>query len=148
MNSHDRIKLFQIAAQMCERDLDKVEDLLKVDLSREDRLDERDEDYYPQFTAVIRAEASAMAEHYDVFYCLERSIRVIVRERLVAELGAGWWDATVPEPVRMNVTKNIDREREAGVTPRSEEELDYTTFGELGDIVRANWALFADTFNN
>jgi hypothetical protein len=40
------------------------------------------------------------------------------------------------------------REAESGVTPRSSERIDYTTFGELSDIVRANWGTFSDTFNN
>jgi hypothetical protein len=31
---------------------------------------------------------------------------------------------------------------------RSDEELDYTTFGELGEIIKANWALFGSVFNN
>src|SRR6266480_8126459 len=33
-------------------------------------------------------------------------------------------------------------------TRRSKNPVDYTTFGELGDIVRKNWPTFDDTFNN
>ena len=42
----------------------------------------------------------------------------------------------------------MKRELESGVTARSLEKIDYTSFGELGDIVRANWTIFVDTFNN
>jgi hypothetical protein len=31
------------------------------------------------------------------------------------------------------------------VTLRSVDLLDYTPFGELGEIIKANWALFSDT---
>jgi hypothetical protein len=67
---------------------------------------------------------------------------------MIAEVGPAWWDTNVPETVKTNAQKNIDRERESGITMRSSEHLDYTTFGELGDIVRANWQIFGDTFNS
>ena len=38
---------------------------------------------------------------------------------------------TVPEAVRVNVDKNVQRELDSGVTIRSTEKIDYTTFGEL-----------------
>jgi hypothetical protein len=34
------------------------------------------------------------------------------------------------------------REIESGMTPRSDEMLDYTTFGELSQIIENNWDLF------
>ena len=89
-----------------------------------------------------------MAEHYEIFYNLEKSIRDLVCERLTAEHGALWWDKCVPDPVKTNVNANIERERDSGVTVRSTEKIDYTTFGELGEIVRHNWQTFSDTFNS
>lgn len=148
MKNEDRLKLFAMSAQLIERDLDSIEGKFNVDLQRETKTDERDEAYYPQFTESVRREAAAMSQYYEIFYCLERSIRDLVRERLESESGATWWEKAVPETIRDNVKKNIDRERDSGVTMRSTEKLDYTTFGELGEIVRANWTLFSDTFNS
>jgi hypothetical protein len=148
MSSTDRIKLFEIGAQMAERELDSVEAMLQIDLERGSRSNDQEEDYYPQFTGAVRREAKYMAQHYELFYCLERSIRQIVGEKLEAEYGPSWWDAKVPEAIRQNVKKNMDRERDSGVTMRSEDHLDFTTFGELGDIVRGNWTAFADNFNS
>jgi len=34
------------------------------------------------------------------------------------------------------------------VTLRSENEIDFTTFGELGEIVRSNWASFDALFSS
>ncbi len=148
MNRDDQIKLFEISAQMAERELDAVEARLSIDLRRGERADDIDEAYYPQFPEAIRREAAAMSRHYELFYCLERSIRDLVREKLAAERGVDWWDTAVPETIRSNVQKNIERERDSGVTMRSDDRLDYTTFGELGEIVRSNWAVFSDTFNS
>lgn len=42
----------------------------------------------------------------------------------------------------------MQREIDAGVTPRSDKEIDYTSFGELGEIVKSNWADFGDIFKS
>jgi hypothetical protein len=144
----DHIKLFQLSTQMVERDLDRVEESIKADLRRDLGSDDKDEEYYPQFSEAVRREAAAMTRHYEIFYCLENSTRTLVAEKMTAEKGLNWWDSCVPDSVKQNVQKNIDRERDSGVTARSTDRLDYTTFGEIGDIVRHNWTIFSDTFNS
>lgn len=149
MSTQDKVKLFGMSHLMLERELDKVEKALSLDLGRDPpSVKKQDERYYPQFTENVRREAAQMAQHYEIFYCLEKSIRDIVCERLEAEHGATWWGSVVPANVRDNVKKNAQREEESGITIRSTREIDYTTFGELGEIVRANWQTFSDTFNN
>jgi hypothetical protein len=149
MNKNDRIRLFRMTHLMIESDLDRVEKRFKVDLGREpEQKTGKDEAYYPQFTEAVRQDAAAMADHYEVFYCLEQSIRDLIRDKLEAEVGPNWWDTAVPNAVRANVDDNITRERDSGVTMRSTEKIDYTTFGELGEIVRSNWNVFGDTFNS
>lgn len=146
----DKIKLFAISNQMAERALDYVENDLKIELGREFDLEkDKDEEYYPQFQHVIRTEAREMAVHYELFYCLEVSIRNMVKEKLKSELGDNWWDvADIPDPTRKNVKENIQREIDSAFTQRSDDEIDYTTFGELGEIVRKNWDKFGDLFNS
>jgi hypothetical protein len=148
MNSEDSIRLFGMSHQMVERDLDALEKKLAVDLGRGQEPDGHDEDYYPQFDKDIRKDAAEMAKHYELFYCLEVTIRELIAQRLQAEFGADWWMQKVPQPVQENVKKNMLRENESGFTRRSTEPIDFTTFGELGDIARANWSTFADTFAN
>lgn len=145
----EKIKLFGMSHLMLEKELDRVESNLSLELGRDIAgAAKQDDRYYPQFTESVRREAAQMAEHYEIFYCLEKSIRDIVCERLEAEHGTTWWNSVVPPNVRDNVKKNIQREQESGVTIRSTREIDYTTFGELGEVVRANWQTFSDTFNN
>jgi hypothetical protein len=149
MTAEDKIKLFAMSNLMLERDLDGVEEEFQLDLGRVAASeDDRDERYYPQFSADVRLEAAQMAGHYEIFYCLEKSIRSLASERLESEHGAAWWDSVVPPHVKENVKKSIQREQDSGFTIRSTHEIDYTTFGELGDIVRANWQIFSDMFNN
>ena len=54
----------------------------------------------------------------------------------------------VPPGVLDEVRKNREREAQAAVTVRSEDDIDYTTFGQLGDIIRTNWSDFAGMLSN
>jgi hypothetical protein len=105
-------------------------------------------EYYPQFSEALRTEAAKMATHYAVFYCLENSIRDLVTKRLEEAHGPGWWAIAVPQNVRDNAEKNQKRELSTGVTPRSSDLIDFSTFGELGEIIKANWQIFGDMFRD
>lgn len=148
----DKIKVFVFSNQMAEKALDAVENGLKLELNRDlgaDAGEDKDQDYYPQFAQDIRSEARDMAVHYELFYCLEVSIRTLIKEKLKSELGTDWWNTCdVPDHIRKSVNDNIQREIDSAFTQRSDDELDYTTFGELGEIVRKNWSHFADIFNS
>jgi hypothetical protein len=149
MMIEDRIRLFGLANQIAERDLDALEERLGLDLGRElGSPKEIDEEYYPQFDAAIREQAAEMGVQYELFYALETSIRQLISDKLAADFGANWWEDRVPEQVRYNAQANYQREIDSGVTPRSNDEIDYTTFGELSKIVQSNWPTFGDTFNS
>lgn len=147
MEAEDQIKLFGMSHALVERDLDNVEKTLKIDLGRSTP-DSKDEAYYPQFDHALRVEAAQMGKHYEMFFCLETSIRNLVAETLESAHGESWWDTCIQDSVKTNVNNNIQRERESGVSPRSDRDIDYTTFGELGDIVRKNWEDFDNSFSN
>lgn len=147
MDTEDRIKLFGMSLGLVERDLDIVEERLKLDLQREPE-DDKDEDYYPQFTQFLRVEAAAMGRHYELFYCLEKSIRSLIAETLESAHGEKRWTTNVQLTIQQNVQQNIQRETDSGVSQLSEDEIDYTTFGELGEIVRKNWVDFGTIFSS
>src|SRR5262249_37246913 len=106
----DFIKLFAISNQLLENQLDAVEQEFQIDLGRNHlKTLERDETYYPQFDRIIRREAAGMAKHYEIFYCLERSIRTLINDSMEAEGGATWWDTRVPEKIRTDVADRIQR---------------------------------------
>jgi hypothetical protein len=101
-----------------------------------------------QVDASIRRNAVRMSEFYKIFYILENDIRNLVQETLDDALGKGWWDSAVPQAVRESVKRNIERETSEGLIARSEREIDYTNFGELGEIIKSNWNSFAGIFAN
>ncbi|WP_205245740.1 Swt1 family HEPN domain-containing protein [Devosia naphthalenivorans] len=107
-----------------------------------------DETYYPQFEEKIRREAAEMSAHYRVFYCLENSIRSLVVDVLFEKHGEQWWDAKVPDSVKNHVAATRKKEKEFGVSVRSQEAIDYTTFGELSEIIKSNWTDFNEIFQD
>lgn len=147
MDAEERIRLFGLSHPAVERELDKLEAALKVDLQRSDE-DGKEEEYYPQFDQALRQEAADMGRHYELFYCLEKSIRYLIAETLKAQHGENWWATRVPQAVRDNAGANMQREIDSGVTLRSEAEIDFATFGELGEIVRNNWESFDAIFSS
>jgi hypothetical protein len=148
MTSEDTIKLFTIANSMAEHHLDTLERRFDVDLGRREKEPAKEQDYYAQFDSSFRLEAREMSKHYEVFYCLERSIRSLVVQLMREKYQENWWNDKVREDIRKNVDSNMKREAESGYTERSEFPIDYTTFGELAVIVQDNWEAFANLFKN
>lgn len=148
MRVGDQIKLFGLNNLAIEAALAKAEKELGLPLRQVSLSESRDEEFYPQFPEHIRHEAETMARHYCIFYCLETSIRQLISDRLKEEIGSDWWNQSVPEQIRRNAEDNRRRESEMGMTPRSDVMIDFTTFGELGQIINANGKIFGDTFRD
>lgn len=91
-----------------------------------------------------------MAPHYEVFYSLERTIRTLVADSLEAADGAGWWSdpKRVPPKIKEDCEARLKKEEDTGVTLRSEDPLDFSTFGELGQIITTNWDVFGALFKS
>ncbi|WP_150912108.1 Swt1 family HEPN domain-containing protein [Marinobacter halotolerans] len=142
----NRLRSFYFSCMAANGDLERLEESGQLRLVEKDhRVESSISDYFEE--SIFR-EANQMAQHYMTFYCLERSARNIVVGKLEAIHGGGWWASTVPPNIQTSVSQNMQRELDAGVTPRSENEINYTTFGELGEIVKANWADFGDIFKS
>ncbi|QPL47611.1 hypothetical protein IT895_07620 [Halomonas sp. A40-4] len=149
MNRASAIKSFAMTNMLLEADLDQIERQYNIDLGRRTEEASHIEDtYYPQFDAALRGEARGMSKHYELFYCLEKSIRQLIVDVFEGTEDQDWWENLVPDVVKANAKKSIKREKEAAVTPRSKEPIDYTTFGELGEIIKANWGLFGGVVFN
>jgi HEPN superfamily Swt1-like protein len=141
------VRYFGLANVSLDNDLARIEREKKIQI-RSKRRDKSEDSYYPQVPAQIRRDAKLMSEHYELFYCLESSIRDLIRTTLEASDPADWWTKLVPQFVRENAERNQTREIQAGVRQRSTDMLSYTNFGELNEIIKANWKLFADTFTD
>lgn len=143
------IKSFGMTNMLILSDLDKIEQQYGIEIGHRPKKADRDQAYYPQFDQSLRKEAADMASQYEIFYCLEKSIRTLVADVLESTEGDKWWASKrVPPQIKAEVKKRVKREQESGITPRSSEPIDFTTFGELGEVIKANWDIFGSVFNN
>jgi hypothetical protein len=151
VSAEDFLRSFGMSGFILTDELGKIERKFNLSLGHVNRqTTESPTDYYPQFELAVRSEASAMAQHYELFYCLEKSIRKLITETLEEESkGSNWWESgKVPQNIVNDVSARVQRELDSGVTRRSEEPIDYTTFGELSVIITSNWNLFEAIFDS
>jgi hypothetical protein len=147
----ERLQLMHISRQLLQVDLEDIAARHSLDpIAPADSAsaEEEEEAYYLQYPANLRRQAVEMSQFYRIFYCLENSIRDLVESQLEEAYGEDWWDEHAPERIREAVTNNVQREQDNGVTLRSSHPIDYTTFGELSEIIKTNFDIFGATFNS
>jgi hypothetical protein len=105
-------------------------------------------EYLRQIDFETLTAADRMSEFYKLFYALENDIRDLIDSTLADSKGEHWWSTATPQIVRENAEKNAEREAGEGLPPRSDRLIDYTTFGELGEIIKENWDVFLGMFSN
>lgn len=149
--SADQLQLMHMSRQLLHVDLEDIAARHNVDPVVAGEPEEEavaQEAYYLQFAATLRLQAAEMARYYQIFYCLENEIRGMIESQLEDAYGEGWWDLHCPDSVKSAVETNKKREQDNGVTLRSSHPIDYTTFGELGEVLKFNWDIFGATFNS
>ncbi len=135
-------------AQICE-DLRALGQIFNVDLGFAASQKVEDGIDLSLFEQAVQNEAAEMAKYYQLFYCLEKSIRKLIAENLKEGAGANWWETDrVPIVIKDEVKKRQKAELDSGVTSRSDEEIDFTTFGELEVLITKNWDLFNVLFDS
>jgi hypothetical protein len=150
-SSAEQIELFVLKAAVITYDLNKVMSHLSVSNFRSNLERETDSlisGYLGQIDFNIVSRAERMSEFYKVFFALENDIRDLVEETLQSEFGDDWWNTQVPQLVRENAQRNVDREASEGLPPRSTRMIEYTTFGELSEIIKENWESFSGLFSS
>lgn len=97
------------------------------------------------FNPRILYDARKMASVFTAFFCLENSARDLITERLTARKGVDWWNVAVPAKIQAAVEKLKEKEdKNRYHSPRSSELIGYTMFGNLAQIIIANWDEFSD----
>jgi len=145
------IRAFGMSGLQIVSDLQEVEDKNGIDLGIVSKsAKSRKVSEYEQFEADLRQEAARMSEFYEVFYCLENSIRKLVKGIMVEVEGADWWksERVDENKIRKEAERRHKKEVNSGITPRSEEMIDYTTFGELSQLITDNWSIFEPVFSS
>jgi hypothetical protein len=147
---HDFLRSFGMSGLLVTEDIEELEQPFGLQFGHLPRSSDRKPlEYYPQFEQSVRNEAKEMAGHYELFYCLEKAIRKIISETLHDSDGVDWWTkGRIPQDIIQDVSKNVQREIDNGMTRRSDAPIDYTTFGQLSNIITSNWDLFGAIFNS
>lgn len=99
------------------------------------------------FSPRVMRDATTMSGIYVAFFCLENSVRDLISQRLLERKGTDWWNAAVPSKIRSAVEKLKEKEAKNRYhTQRSTSPIGYTMFGNLAQIIIANWEEFSDLF--
>jgi Swt1-like HEPN len=140
----NQVRNFGMRNLMLEADLEKLEksgiDIGHASTIKRDSIVDTE-----LFEASILADARRMADFYVLYFSLENTIRKLIDGRLSEKHGLDWWNTKVPSGVRNAVQEKQKKEKETPMSIRSEDPLSYTNFGELIDIINANWEDFSDT---
>jgi Arc/MetJ family transcription regulator len=89
------------------------------------------------------ARALRMAAVYTAIASFENSVRRLVSTVLLEQVGAEWWQTSVPNKVRERAeSRQAEEVKVRWHTPRGDEPLNYTEFGDLIAIINQNWDRF------
>jgi Swt1-like HEPN len=144
------IRAFGMSGYQVSDDLNQIEKQFAIELGHLSKsVDGQTKDAIRLFESKVQAEATEMANHYKLFYCLEKSIRQLISNILAESAGVNWWETNcVPTHVKDEVKRRRKDELDSGVTPRSDDPIDFTTFGELEVIITNNWKAFEAVFDS
>ena len=123
------------------RQKDKVVGYFDEDVAAALSLDVLDETFV--------ATAKQMAAVYTAIAAFENSVRKLISTRLLEEFSEDWWATRVSEKVRK--AAEARQEGEAKIryhTPRGDDPITYTDFGQLVSIIRVNWPTFEAYFRS
>ncbi len=97
------------------------------------------------FSPRVWHDAVSMSSVYSAIYCIENTLRNFIVERMSERYGIGWWNEKVPQKIRSAVNSlKKQEEKNKYHSNRSSGEIGYTMFGNLGQIIIANWDDFSD----
>ena len=150
-SDENSVRLFALNCAVLQSELQEHIDRQSVTRKRSELeiyTDRLTEPYLKQIDLEIKQNAARMSEYYEIFYALENYIRVFVKETLEDADGEDWWANLVPPAIHQSVQELIKKELKEGIRRRSDEKLDYTTFGELGQIIIKNWNIFGGLFSS
>ncbi|OIR19750.1 hypothetical protein GALL_06340 [mine drainage metagenome] len=95
----------------------------------------------------ITYDAKKMSSVFSAFFCMENSARELIAERLMSRKGVDWWNTATPKKIRDAVEKLKQKEAMNRYhATRSTALIGYTLFGNLAQIIIANWDDFSDLF--
>ena len=97
------------------------------------------------FSIELRNDALRMMRIYALLYCFENAVRQLITERLQERHGTDWWEKKVTTKVK-DFAKNRQEAaaKESWLEGERKEIIGFIDFGNLADIMTANWPDFED----
>lgn len=93
----------------------------------------------------LRNEALQMARLYALVYCFENSVRSLITERLKEHFGINWYVDKVPKKIKdFAQTRQEEAQKNSWLEGQKKDPLSFVQFGQLADIIIANWDDFSD----
>lgn len=87
--------------------------------------------------------ARAMANVYVAIAAFENSVRALISNVLMEQVGENWWELSVSEKIRMRTKEKIEEEAKVRWhVQRGEDPINYTQMPDLISILRQNWTRF------
>lgn len=98
------------------------------------------------FGVEARLQARRMGEVYELLYCLENSVRVLVEGGLTEAYGPEkWWADGVPDAIRKQAEKRRQDDLKARWHgPRGETLINYVDFPQYAEIIVERWEHFEE----
>jgi hypothetical protein len=91
------------------------------------------------------ANAKATAVVYTGIAAFENSVRALVVKTLMEKFQEEWWEKGASNGIRERAQKRMEDERAVRWhTQRGQDPINYTTFGDLKNIMQNNWDAFED----
>lgn len=130
-----------------QKQLDALDSLEKREVdSPLSSVEEIIEPFLDAFPSHKRRHAKDMSRYYEIIYLLENMLREIVIEMLQDD-GQDYWNETkIPKAIYDEANRLRSKEIDLGISLRSKENLDYTTFGQLVDIIKHNKEAASEQF--
>lgn len=97
------------------------------------------------FSVDLRNNALRMSRLYALIYCFENAIRQLIKERLEEAFPGVWWEDKVPNKIKLQADSRQKKDTEnSWLEGQKGSSLLYLEFGQLADIIIANWNYFED----
>ena len=141
-NTPDRVYDFVFKGLLTEEALDRagrqsrnLGELADVEIAKTLSIDLLDDE--------LVANAKSMAVVYAATAAFENAVRGLIKNILLENVGENWWADAVSEKVRKRAeTRKEEEKKIKWHTQRGDDPIYYTTMGDLGNIIRANFEKF------
>lgn len=94
---------------------------------------------------LLVANARANAVVYTAIAAFENSVRALVVKTLMEKFKEEWWEKGASNGIRERAQKRLEDEQLVRWhTQRGQDPINYTTFGDLKNVMQNNWDAFED----